>query len=97
MKRMRTLLAGDGEVVCSGVGEGVADSSGETEGDGCSSGSGDEVGVGESCASAPEPKIAIVNARTVFVVMSREVETALTVKCDAHPSNIERFLVFASE
>jgi hypothetical protein len=77
MKLMRTLLEGEG--VCSGVGEGGTDCSGEIEGDGGSSGVGEGVGVGDSCASAKEDKMAIANARLAIVVMSSEVETSLTV------------------
>jgi len=77
MKLMRTLLEGEG--VCSGVGEGGTDCSGEIEGDGGSSGVGEGVGVGDSCASAKEDKMAIANARLDIVVMSSEVETSLTV------------------
>ena len=71
MKLIRTLLAGEGEGVCSGVGEGGTDCCGEIEGEGD--------GVGDSCASAKEDKMAIANARLAFVVMSSEVETSLTV------------------
>jgi hypothetical protein len=46
---MRTLLAGDGEGICSGVGEGGTNCSGEIEGD--SPGVGEGVGVGDSCAA----------------------------------------------
>jgi hypothetical protein len=74
---MRTLLAGEG--VCSGVGEGGTDCSGEIEGEGDSPGVGEEVGIGDSCASAKEDKMAIANARLALVVMSSEVETSLTV------------------
>ena len=49
---MRTLLAGEGEGVCSGVGEGGTDCSGEIEGEGVSPGVGEEVEVGDSCAAA---------------------------------------------
>ena len=77
MKLMRTLLAGEGEDVCSGVGEGGANCSGEGEGD--SPGVGDGVGLGDSCANAKEDKMAIANARLAIVVMSSEVETSLTV------------------
>lgn len=49
---MRTLLAGEGEGVCSGVGEGTIDCSGEIEGEGDSAGVGEGVGVGDSCAAA---------------------------------------------
>ena len=49
---MRTLLAGEGEGVCSGVGEGGTDCSGEIEGEGDSPGVGEEVGVGDSCVAA---------------------------------------------
>ena len=52
MKLIRTLLAGEGEGVCSGVGESGTDSSGETEGEGNSSGVDERVGVGDSCAAA---------------------------------------------
>jgi len=51
MKLIRTLLAGEGEGVCSGVGEGNIDCSGEIEGEGDSSGVGEGVGVGDSCAA----------------------------------------------
>jgi len=49
---MRTLLAGEGEDVCSGVGEGGADCSGEIDGEGDSPGVVDGVGFGHSCAAA---------------------------------------------
>ena len=48
---MRTFLAGEGEGVCSGVGEGTIDCSGETEGEGDSLGVGEAFGVGDSCAA----------------------------------------------
>ena len=50
MKLIRTLLAGEGEGVCSGVGEGGTDCSGEIDRGGDSPGDG--VGVGDSCAAA---------------------------------------------
>ena len=49
---MRTLLAGEVEGVCSGVGEDGTDCSGEIEGEGDPPGAGEEVGVGDSCAVA---------------------------------------------
>jgi len=52
MKLIRTLLAGEGEGVCSGLAEGGTDCSGEIEGEGDSPGVGEEVGVGDSCAAA---------------------------------------------
>ena len=52
MKLIRTLLAGEGEGVCSGVGEGGTDCSGEIDGEGDSPGVGEGVGVGDSCAAA---------------------------------------------
>ena len=52
MKLMRTLLAGEGEDVCSGVGEGGADCSGEIDGERDSTGVGEGVGLGDSCAAA---------------------------------------------
>ena len=51
MKLIRTLLADEGEGVCSGVGEGGADCSGENDGEGDSPGVGERVGVGDSCAA----------------------------------------------
>ena len=51
MKLIRTLLAGEGEGVCSGVGEGGTDCSGEIDGEGDSPGIGEGVGVGDSCAA----------------------------------------------
>lgn len=78
-KLIRTLLAGEGEGVCSGLGEGGTDCSGETEGGKDSPGIGEGVGVGDSCASTEEDKMAIANARIAFVVMASEVETSLTV------------------
>ncbi len=52
MKLIRTLLAGEGEGLCSGVGEGGTDCSGEIDGEGDSPGVGEGVGVGDSCAAA---------------------------------------------
>src|SRR4029450_5016963 len=52
MNPLRTLLAGEGEGVCSGVGEGGTDCSGEIDGEGDSPGVGEGVGVGDSCAAA---------------------------------------------
>ncbi len=52
MKLIRTLLAGEGEAVCSGVGEGGTVCSGEIDGEGVSPGVGEGVGVGDSCAAA---------------------------------------------
>lgn len=51
MKLIRTLLAGEGEGVCSGVGEGGTDCSGEIDGEGDLPGVGEGVGVGDSCAA----------------------------------------------
>ena len=79
MKLIRTLLAGEGEGVCSGVGEGATDCCGEIEGEADSPSVGEGVGVGDSCASAKEDKMAIANARLALVVMSSEVETSLAV------------------
>ena len=52
MKLIRTLLAGEGEAVCSGLGEGSRVCSGEIDGEGDSSGVGEAVGAGDSCAAA---------------------------------------------
>jgi hypothetical protein len=51
MKLIRALLAGEGEGVCSGVGEGGTDCSGEIDGEGDSPGVGEGAGVGDSCAA----------------------------------------------
>ena len=48
---MRTLLAGEGEDVCSGVDEGTTDSSGWIEG-------GDSAGAGEAIGAANHPNAA---------------------------------------
>ena len=55
-KLIRTLLVGEGEGVCSGVGEGATDCSGEIDGDGDSPSIGEGVGVGDSCAAAVATK-----------------------------------------
>ena len=52
MKLIRTLLAEEGDGVCSGVGEGGTDSSGEIDADGDAPSVGEGVGVGDSCATA---------------------------------------------
>ena len=51
MKLIRTLLAVEGEGVCSGVAEASTDWSGELEGEGDSIGVGEGAGVGDSCAA----------------------------------------------
>jgi hypothetical protein len=51
-KLIRTLLAGVGEGVCSGVGEATIDCSGEIEGEGDSPSAGEGIGGGDSCAAA---------------------------------------------
>jgi len=76
---MRTLLAGEGEGVCSGVGAGATNCSGELEGGGDSFCDVEGVGVGDSCASAKEHKATIAKLRLALVVMSSGVETSLTV------------------
>ena len=50
-KLIRTLRAGEDEGVCSRVGEGGTDSSGEMEGEKDSPGTGEGAGVGDSCAA----------------------------------------------
>ena len=50
-KLIRTILPGEGEGVCSGLGEGGTDCSGDIEGDGGASSIGEGVGVGDSCAA----------------------------------------------
>ena len=75
MKLIRTLLAGGGENVSSGLGEGGTDCSGEIAGEGDSPSVGEGVEVDDSCANAKEDKMAIANARLTIVVMSSEVET----------------------
>jgi hypothetical protein len=59
---MRTLLVGEGEGVCSAVGEGTIDCSGEIEGEG-DSGVGEGIGVGDSCAAAVEANANISRIR----------------------------------
>jgi len=55
---MRTLLAGEGEGVCSAVGEDSVECSGKTEGKGDFSLLGQGVGVDDSCAAAIRRKAA---------------------------------------
>jgi hypothetical protein len=77
MKLIRTLLVGEVARDSSGLGEGGTDCSGEVDGDSPIVGEG--VGEGDSCPSAKQGKMAIVNARMAVVVMSSGVETSLTV------------------
>ena len=91
---MRTLLEGEGEGVCSGVGEGDANCSGEIDGEGDSTAVGEGVGLGGSCANAIEDTMAIANGKMAFVVMSSGVETSLTGVRPA--GNIKRFDSLAS-
>ena len=51
-KLIRALLVGESEGVCSGVGEGGANCSGEIEAEGDSPAVAEGVGVGDSCAAA---------------------------------------------
>lgn len=71
---MRTLLAGDGEGVCSGVGEGGTDCSGEIEADGDSPGVGEGAAEGDSCAAAiaanTHAEISAIPARSFIVILS---------------------------
>ena len=78
-KLIRTLLPGEGEGVCSGLGEGSTDCSDEIDGDGDSPSVGEGVGLGDSCASAKEDKMPIAKERLIFVVMLSELETSPTV------------------
>jgi hypothetical protein len=66
---MRTLLAGDGDGVCSGVGEGDTDCSGEIEGEGDSPKVDEGVGEGDSCASVAEAAHTITNAIRAWIVV----------------------------
>jgi len=61
---MRTLLAGEGEGVCSAVGEDSVECSGKTEGKGDFSLLGQGVGVDDSCAAAIRRKAAEMNEAT---------------------------------
>ena len=65
-KLIRTLLAGEGEGVCSAVGEGTIDSSGEIAGEEDSPGVGEGVGVGDSCAAAIATKTAQESKVTIW-------------------------------
>src|SRR5262249_5866766 len=97
-KLIRTLLAGEGEGVCSDVGEGTIECSGEIEGEGASTGIGEGVGVGDSCAIVTEDNIAIAKTRLTLVFMSsatRDVSSSLNAGSPS-PSNIERFVSLAS-
>lgn len=76
---MRTLLTGETDGACSGVGEGVAESDGDTKSTGDSSGIAAGDGVGDSCPRATQDKVAIRTARVALAVMSSEIETSLTL------------------
>ena len=73
---MRTLLAGEGEGVCSDAGGGVRDSIGVGDKEGDSSGVAEGVGVWDSCARAAEAKNTVRIAVLTCVVMSRGAETS---------------------
>ena len=60
-KLIRTLLVGEGEGVCSGLGEGGTDSSGEIDGEGDSLTVGERFGEGDSWASIAEAAQTIAN------------------------------------
>jgi hypothetical protein len=64
---MRTLLAGEGEGVCSGVGEGAIGCSGEFPGEGDSPNVGEGVGAGDSCAAV----IATTATQEIKVTISK--------------------------
>ena len=70
MKLMRTLLVGEAEGVCSGLGRGVTDSSGHIEEAGDSSGIAEGVGVGDSCAAA-------IAAVTIHIAIIRSPQSVL--------------------
>lgn len=72
---MRTLLAGEGEGVWFDVGNGVADSIGETEKTGEAASSGVAVGVGDSCAETAEAPNAMTVKILAFAAISPSVET----------------------
>ena len=78
---MRTLRADEAGGVCSGMGGGVVDSSGEIERAGDSSGAVKGVGVGDSCAAATEAKIANRNAARLLLFREfREIPPDLRIK-----------------
>ena len=63
---MRTLRAGGGEGVCSGLGEGAIGCCGEIAGERDSTGVGEGVGVGDSCAAAIATKMAQESKVTIW-------------------------------
>ena len=79
-KLIRTFLAGEGEGVCSGVGEGIIDCSGETEGDSSSVAEG--AGVGDSCAAAIATKA--VQKSKVGMVKRRSAIRDLSIVAPVH-------------
>jgi hypothetical protein len=81
-KLIRTLRAGDGGPVCSGVGEEV--------------GMAEDVGLGDSCANPAGLNATTIKkiAGLTFLVMSSGVETSLTIG-KAKQENIEGFFDFA--
>ena len=73
---MRTLLVGDGEGVCFGVGESGTAGSGEIDGEGGSPTIGEGVGVGAFCAAAiatqetQESKMRVLKRRSAICDLS---------------------------
>jgi hypothetical protein len=71
-KLIRTLFAGEGEGVCSAVGDSVATCSGEIDGEAGSPTIGEGVGVGDSCAAAiatqatQESKVRVLKGRSAI-------------------------------
>ena len=81
MKLIRTLLAGEGEGVCSGVGEGGTDCS-EIDGEGDSPGVGEGVGVGDSCAAAIATKA--TQEREIIIWKRRSAIRDLSIIAPVH-------------
>ena len=76
---MRTLLAGEGEGVCSGVSEDAGECSGKREGKGDASLLGQGVGVRDSCAAAIRGKAAEMIAATKVTVRNLSIVSPVHV------------------
>lgn len=82
---MRTLLAGEGEGVCSAVGEDAVKCSGETEGKGDSSLLGQGVGVDDSCAAAIRTKAAEIIEATKVAMRNLSIVSPVHVRKNVIP------------
>ena len=82
---MRTLLAGEGEGVCSGVGDGAVDCSGTIAGEGDSSEGGEGIGMGEACAAANLIRATEMTDATKVTMRSLSIVTPVHIRKNVVP------------